>query len=96
MTEGIMECMGIRFWEIWRYKKVLRNIHYSEGLRFMDLDKSYFSNEKNQTMFGIFKSFYDENIKEFDYDFVDQYIEKKFFFEHNKYIFLRLYIKYNN
>lgn len=44
---------------------------------FVFLDKSYFSNEKNQTMFGIFKSLYDENIKEFDYDFVDQYIEKK-------------------
>ena len=44
---------------------------------FVFLDKTYFSNEKNQTMFEIFKSFYDENIKEFDYDFVDQYIEKK-------------------
>ncbi len=41
---------------------------------FIFLDKDYFSTAQNQETFLMFKSFYDENIKEFDIPIISKYV----------------------
>lgn len=44
---------------------------------FTFLDKSYFSNPSNQEAFEMFKSFYENNLKEFDMNIINKYINDK-------------------